>query len=53
MAKLMRAIVFERLGGPEVLQLKHDVPIPKPTAGQALVKQYAAGGHLLACCLTA
>jgi NADPH:quinone reductase-like Zn-dependent oxidoreductase len=40
----MRAIVFERLGGPEVLQLKHDWPFPKPAAGQALVKEHAAGG---------
>ena len=48
MAKLMRAIVFERVGGPEVLQLKTDVPIPKPAAGQALVREHAAGiPHLL------
>ena len=43
MAKLMRAIVFERVGGPEVLQLRSDIPVPKAAAGQALVKEYAAG----------
>jgi NADPH:quinone reductase len=38
----MRAIVFERNGGPEVLELK-DVPSPRPTASQVLVDVEAIG----------
>jgi NADPH2:quinone reductase len=38
----MRAIVFERYGGPEVLAAK-DVPDPVPSGGQVLVDVEAAG----------
>jgi NADPH2:quinone reductase len=38
----MRAIVFERNGGPEVLEIK-DVPAPRPTASQVLVDVEAIG----------
>jgi NADPH2:quinone reductase len=38
----MRAIVFERNGGPEVLELK-EVPPPRPTASQVLVDVEAIG----------
>src|ERR671935_56625 len=38
----MRAIVYERFGGPEVLELQ-TIPIPEPAAGQLLVAIHAAG----------
>jgi NADPH2:quinone reductase len=38
----MRAVVYERHGGPDVLELK-DVPDPSPGEGQALVDVEAAG----------
>ena len=38
----MRAIYFERNGGPEVLEVK-DVPPPTPTASQVLVDVEAIG----------
>ena len=38
----MKAIQVAEFGGPEVLKL-NEVPIPKPEAGQVLVKVYAAG----------
>jgi NADPH:quinone reductase len=38
----MRAIVFERNGGPEVLEFK-EVPSPRPTASQVLVDVEAIG----------
>ena len=38
----MRAIVFERNGGPEVLELK-EVPAPTPDAGEVLVDVEAIG----------
>ena len=38
----MRAIVFERTGGPEVLEPK-DVPEPKPAEGEVLVDVAAVG----------
>jgi NADPH:quinone reductase-like Zn-dependent oxidoreductase len=37
----VKAIVFERYGGPEVLELR-DVPTPTPGAGQILVRVHAA-----------
>lgn len=39
----MRAIHFERHGGPEVLQVVDDAPIPQPGPGQARVKLAAVG----------
>lgn len=38
----MKAILVRAFGGPEVLKLE-DVPTPKPTAGQVLVRIHAAG----------
>jgi NADPH2:quinone reductase len=38
----MKAILVRQFGGPEVLKLE-DVPTPKPSAGQVLVKSHAAG----------
>lgn len=38
----MRAIIAERLGPPEVLELK-DLPRPEPAAGEVLVELHAAG----------
>jgi NADPH:quinone reductase len=38
----MRAVVYERFGGPEVLELR-DWPAPEPAAGQLLVAVRAAG----------
>ncbi len=42
----MKAIVIERTGGPEVLQLV-DVPRPEPKAGEALVKLEASGVNFI------
>jgi NADPH2:quinone reductase len=39
----MRAVVYERFGGPEVLELRDDWPAPEPAAGQVLVAVRAAG----------
>ena len=33
----MKAVIYGRYGGPEVLRLE-DVPKPSPTAGQVLIK---------------
>jgi NADPH2:quinone reductase len=38
----MKAIRVHQFGGPEVLQFE-DVPVPQPSAGQILVRIYAAG----------
>jgi NADPH2:quinone reductase len=38
----MKAILVREFGGPEVLKLE-EVPTPKPTAGQVLVRIHAAG----------
>ncbi|MDH6604678.1 NADPH:quinone reductase-like Zn-dependent oxidoreductase [Streptomyces sp. SAI-208] len=38
----MRAIRYDRFGGPEVLHVA-DVPTPRPAPGQVLVEVYAAG----------
>jgi NADPH:quinone reductase len=38
----MKAIQVHRFGGPEVLEL-HEIPTPKPGAGQILVRVHAAG----------
>ncbi len=39
----MRAIVIESFGGPEVLQVRQDVPEPVPTRGQDLLEVASAG----------
>jgi NADPH:quinone reductase-like Zn-dependent oxidoreductase len=39
----MRAIVLIGHGGPEMLQLRHDVPVPKPHSDQVLIQVLAAG----------
>ena len=39
----MRAVVFERNGGPDVLEYKEDVPEPTPGEGEVLVEIEAAG----------
>ncbi len=39
----MRAVVFERNGGPEVLELKEDAPDPSPGEGEVLVDVDAVG----------
>lgn len=38
----MKAIIVHEFGGPEVLRLE-EVPTPKPSAGQALVRVHAVG----------
>jgi len=38
----MKAVLVRQFGGPEVLKLE-EIPTPKPTAGQVLVKIHAAG----------
>ena len=38
----MKAVVFEKFGGPEVLQYV-DLPIPAPREGQVLIKMASAG----------
>lgn len=40
---VMRAVRVLQYGGPEQLQLLQDVPIPKPSPTQVLIKVYAAG----------
>ena len=39
---LMRAVVVESLGGPEVLNVR-EVPRPSPAAGEALIEVHRAG----------
>ncbi|XP_022088973.1 quinone oxidoreductase-like [Acanthaster planci] len=40
---VMKAIRVTQFGGPEVLKLEANLPIPKPAAGQVLIKIEAAG----------
>src|SRR5262245_7364684 len=42
----MKAIRVHRLGGPEVLQCD-DMPVPTPSAGQALIRIEAAGVNFI------
>jgi NADPH2:quinone reductase len=42
----MRAIQIQKTGGPEVLELA-EVPVPKPSAGQVLVKIEASGVNFI------
>ena len=37
----MRAVVFERFGAPDVLELRTDVPPPVRKTGECLIKQAA------------
>jgi NADPH2:quinone reductase len=39
----MRAIRIDRWGGPEVLQLVEDAPVPEPSEGQTLIRVERAG----------
>ena len=39
---IMKAIVVKKFGGPDVLQIG-EVPLPRPAAGQVLVRVHAAG----------
>lgn len=39
----MRAVLIEQYGGPEVVHLNSDVPIPTPGKGEVLVKVVCAG----------
>ena len=39
----MKAITLQTYGGPEVAQLRHDVPKPQLLAGHVLVKVACAG----------
>lgn len=45
--RTMRAITIERYGGPEVVQLRSDVPVPAPLAGQVLVQVVCAGVNFM------
>lgn len=40
---MMRAIRVSQFGGPEVLKVENNTPIPQPQDNQVLVKVYAAG----------
>jgi NADPH:quinone reductase-like Zn-dependent oxidoreductase len=40
---VMRAVLLTRHGGPEVLELRDDVPVPSPRPGEVLVRVGAAG----------
>src|SRR5712691_6807733 len=40
----MKAIVFEKTGGPEVMALK-DTPKPEPRPGMVLIRTHAIGVH--------
>ncbi len=41
--RTMRAAVLTGLGGPENLQVRHDVPVPTPGAGEVLIAVSACG----------
>lgn len=43
----MRAITIEAYGGPEVVRLRDDAPIPAPKAGEVLVKVACAGVNFM------
>jgi NADPH:quinone reductase-like Zn-dependent oxidoreductase len=43
----MRAAIFEEHGGPEVVRVRDDVPLPEPVAGEARLRVGASGmNHL-------
>ena len=39
----MRGVLVEKVGGPEVLDFKTDLPVPKPGPGEVLIKNELAG----------
>jgi NADPH2:quinone reductase len=43
MAETMRAIVIDRPGGPEVLEIREDWPKPEPMSGRVLIRVMAFG----------
>lgn len=43
MSDVMRAIVVERAGGPEVLEIRDDWPKPEPAEGRVLIRVMAFG----------
>ena len=43
LASTMRAVVVPNFGEPEVMEIRRDVPIPRPSANEALVKVAAIG----------
>lgn len=43
MTETMRAIVIDRPGGPEVLELRDDWPRPEPVSGRVLIRVMAFG----------
>ena len=45
--RVMRAITIDRYGGPEVAQLRGDVPVPAPQPGQVLVQVVCAGVNFM------
>ncbi len=40
---MMKAIRVNQFGSPEVLKIQGDVPIPRPSPNQVLIKVHAAG----------
>lgn len=41
--KIMRGIIAERTGGPEVLSYSTDLQVPVPKRGEVLVRNFYAG----------
>ncbi len=39
----MRAVVIEKTGGTEVLQVRDDVPVPEPKGDEVLIKNEFVG----------
>src|SRR6056297_4041168 len=39
----MRGVMLTRHGGPEALEWREDIPVPRPGAGEVLVRVLAAG----------
>uniref|UniRef100_UPI00398EB69F quinone oxidoreductase isoform X1 n=2 Tax=Pristiophorus japonicus TaxID=55135 RepID=UPI00398EB69F len=42
-ASLMRAVQISEFGGPAVLKLQSDIPVPKPSKSQVLIRVHACG----------
>ena len=45
----MRAVVYRKFGGPEVLEVTEDHPLPQRKAGEVLIKVYSASCNPLDC----